>query len=404
MAGPGREACRVAAALLALLAALPLGAQGAAPEVVTASAAERYGVASALTATQAPGANGGVAMALSDASTISGGLQLAPGPYTLVLRTFAPAGDQDGFFVEIAGTRTRRTAPIGSWGTLAFPFTVDQAGQALIAIIGQEPGMLVDDIVIVKGTVRDGQVDTTKLVAATGGERVGFQGLTRLRTACRLREFPPAPAKAALQEDFETSPQGVVGEHRVGPGQTGQGLVLDMPDGRLDLDVKALGPLAAGTVEWWVKPRPAAQVWLDQGWHYFLHGAPATPGGCRLDLSRHPSTQLQLTLAVGDRKESLQVPTNSLDPQQWHHLLVSWDLRGERHYLWLLVDGKGYQSFFPADAGVHAGFTPLQFSALQFGNTPSEDNTPLLPMDGAIDGIRVSATSVAERLVGEGGQ
>ncbi len=386
---------RALAVVLVCLIGLPAGAQS--PEVALAVAAERYGVASGLTATRAPGANGGVAMALSDSSTIAGGLQLAPGQYTLVLRTFAPAGDQDGFFVEVAGTRTRRTAPIGSWGALAFPFSVEQAGQVLISIIGQEPGMLVDDVVIVKGTVKDGQVDTTKLVAATGGDRVGFEGLTRLRTPCRLRDFPPQTVTAALREDFETAPPGAAGEHRLGPGQTGRGLVLDMPDGRYDLEAKALGPLATGTVEWWVKPRPAAQVWLDHGWHYFLHGAPAVAEGCRLDLSRHPRTQLQLTLAVGDRNESLHLPTNSLDLQQWHHVLVSWDLRGERQYLWLLVDGKGYQAFFPAS------FPPLALAALQFGNAPSGDGLPCLPMDGGIDGIRVSTTAVADRLAEEGG-
>jgi len=390
------------AALILLLVGLPLWAQ--APEVVLAVAAECYGVAAGLTTTQAPGANGGIAMALSDSSTIAGGVELQPGPYTLVLRTFAPAGDQDGFFVEIAGTRTRRTAPIGSWGTLAFPFTVAKAGQVLICIIGQEPGMLVDDVALVKGTVKDGQVDTTKLVAAGGGAKVGFEGLTRLRTACRLRDFPPKIEKPALQEDFEAGPRGVVGEHRLAPGHTGQGLVLDMPDGRFDMDTAALGPLPVGTVEWWVRPRPAAQVWADQGWHYFLHGAPAAAGGPRLDLSRHPSTQLQLALSAGETRESLALSTGSLDLQEWHHLLVSWDLRGERQHLWLMLDGKGFQAFFPAAEGGRKAFAPLQLSALQFGNTPSGDDIPLLPMDGAMDEVRVTTSSVADRLVGEGGQ
>ena len=383
-----------------LLAGLPLCAQ--APEVVLAVAAERYGVAGGVTLTKLPGANGGLAVALSDSSTIAGGLELQPGPYTLVLRTFAPAGDQDGFFVEIAGARTRRTAPIGSWGTLAFPFTVGKPGQVLISVIGQEPGMLVDDVVIVKGTVKDGQVDTTKLVAADGGERAGFQGLTRLRTACRLRDFPPKIEQPALSQDFETAPPGVVGEHRLAPGHAGQALILDMPDGRFDLDTAALGALPTGTVEWWVKPRPAAQVWWDQGWHYFLHGAPVegpdTIRPTRLDLSRSPSTQLQLTLAAGDVNEALALSTGNLDVNEWHHLLVSWDLRGDRQYLWLMVDGKGFQAFFPKT------LNPLHLRALQFANTPSGDNIPLLPMDGAIDEVRVTTTSVADRLVGEGGQ
>ncbi len=153
-----------------------------------------------------------------------------------------------------------------------------------------------------------------------------------------------------------------------------------------------------------MQPRPAAQVWTDQGWHYFLHGAPVVAGGTRLDLSRHIASSLELALSAGETREAVTVPTGNLDLQAWHHLLVSWDLRGERQYLWLLLDGKGFQSFFPATEGGRKALGPLQLGALQFGNTPSGDDIPLLPMDGAVDEVRVTTTSVADRLVGEGGQ
>lgn len=358
-----------------------------------AAPAEQYGQASSIARVQPEGANGGFAVALSGDSIIAGGLQLPAGPYTFILRTFAPAGDQDGLFVEINGARTRRTVPIGQWATVALPFTLDKPSQVTLTIIGQEPGLLVDDVVVVKGTHADGAVDTTKLVAAAGGEQVGLKDLQRLRTACKLAEFPSAPpARLLCREDFEKLPPGVSGEHALAPGHAGQGLVLKMPDGRFDMALSSQA-MPAGTVEWWVRPRPAAQIWLDQGWHYFLHAAPAA--GPRLDLSRLPATNLQLSLSAGDRNESLQIATGNLDLQEWHHLLVSWDLRGDRQYLWLLVDGNGFQSFFPKS------FDAPRFSSLQFGNTPSGDNIPLLPMDGGLDEIRVSPEPVSARLAGE---
>lgn len=360
-----------------------------------AAPADQYGQAFSIARVQADGANGGFAVALSGDSVIAGGLQLPAGSYTFILRTFAPAGDQDGLFVEINGARTRRTVPIGQWATVALPFTLDKPGQVTLTVIGQEPGLLVDEIAVVKGTHADGAVDTTKLVAAAGGGQVGLADLQRLQTACRLATFPPAPGRVLCGEDFEKLPPGVSGEHALAPGHAGQGLVLKMPDGRFDMALSgpAAAAMPAGTVEWWVRPRPAAQVWLDQGWHYFLHAAPAA--GPRLDLSRSPSTQLQLSLSAGDRRESLQINTGNLDLQEWHHLLVSWDLRGDRQYLWLLVDGKGFRSFFPK------AFEAPRFTSLQFGNMPSSDNIPLLPMDGGLDEIRVSPEPVSARLAGE---
>ncbi|HCA46269.1 MAG TPA: hypothetical protein DEP45_02600 [Armatimonadetes bacterium] len=73
-------------------------------------------------------------------------------------------------------------------------------------------------------------------------------------------------------------------------------------------------------------------------------------------------------------------------------MLVSWDLRGDRQYLWAMVDGVGMQSFFP-----HT-FDGGGFSRIEIGNSPSDWDVPYLPMDGAVDAIRISNVSVAERL------
>lgn len=368
----------------------------AAQEIIFAVPAENFGYAFNVKKLSAPGANGNNALVLAETSIITGGVKLPAGAYTLFLRTFAPSGDKDGFFVEINGQRTRRTAPIGSWSCLAFPFALQKDGEAFISLIGQEPGLWLDDVVLVKGSLRDSDIDTTKLVSSHSSERVGIQGLTRLKMPCRLREFPLADINADAQESFEAEPKrGLIGEAHLGAGYKGQGLVLQMPDGRFDWNVSSLGALPAGTIAFWIRPRPAAQIWIDQGWHYLLHGQPRQPEGARLDLSRRPDIQLQLSFSTAQHIETLSLRTEHLDLQQWHHVLVSWDFRGERQYIWLLVDGQGMQAFFPRV------FSPLEFRFLQFGNTPSMDNIPFLPLDGSLDEILISRTAITEWLAQE---
>jgi hypothetical protein len=85
--------------------------------------------------------------------------------------------------------------------------------------------------------------------------------------------------------------------------------------------------------------------------------------------------------------------TSDLDVEAWHHMLVSWDLTGERQYLWLMVDGRGVQAFF------ENRFDPaVKFSSIEIGNTPSGWDIPHLHIDGAIDELKISNVSVASRL------
>jgi len=72
--------------------------------------------------------------------------------------------------------------------------------------------------------------------------------------------------------------------------------------------------------------------------------------------------------------------------------VLSWDLTGERQYLWLLFDGAGEQVFFPRR------FDPGRFSRIEIGNTPSGWDVPYLCIDGAVDELRITNVSVADRL------
>ena len=81
-----------------------------------------------------------------------------------------------------------------------------------------------------------------------------------------------------------------------------------------------------------------------------------------------------------------------MDADAWHHLLVSWDMTGQRQRLWLLLDGVGQQVFFEPI------FEPTDFQRVEIGNTPLSSDLPFLFLDGAIDELQISKVSVADRL------
>ena len=394
-------------ALVALTVALACGAEIPEASVLVKAELENYGQSSGLTPVELPDASGGYAMALGDESSgATGGVKLAPGQYTLLLRAWAPAGDQDGFFVEIGGSRERRVAPGPMWTVMAYNFMVEKPGVVVMSIIGQEPGLAVDQISVARGTYRTGELKMSDVPGETVAEgRVGMAELPRLKSECSLKALPDAPfrsdASTVLHESFDGAVTGAVGDHQQVEGKFGKALYLSMPDGRFDVDASKLDIGPVGTIELWARPRPGQRLWHDQGWHYFLHCEPAGGKGFRLDLSRHPRTNLQLTAAMGgkpmdkdlDPREDLQVSTNDLDVEAWHHMLVSWDLTGERQYLWLMVDGRGAQMFFGKRFD-----PPARFSKIEIGNTPSGWDVPYLHIDGAIDELKISNVSVAERL------
>lgn len=391
------------AALIIALSCVAHAADIAQDDVLLKVEVENWGAVRGMQPVTHEEASGGVAMSMAEDALAVGGLQMPAGDYTLVLWQMAPAGDADGFFVEINGERTRLLGTIGRWGTLTLPFSVRRAGPVTIAIIGQEPTMTVDTIAVVRGTYQRDQIAFADIPGEVTGESVGLQDIARLAIPCALAEPPseplPADEHTVYQQDFEARCAGVSGEHRWTDGPFGRALILDMPDGRFDIDASALEIAEQGTVEWWVKPREAARVWWDQGWHYFLHAEPAQPGGTQLDLfTLRANLALRTTqdatayaLSEGTH-ENVQFSVGRVDLTQWHHMLVSWDLRGDRQYLWVMVDGHGMQSFFPRT------FEAGEFSRIELGNTPSDWDVPYLPMDGAIDAIRISNVSVQARL------
>ncbi|MBD3293553.1 MAG: hypothetical protein GF393_11560 [Armatimonadia bacterium] len=394
--------------LIAIACTQVLGAEIAEEDVLLKTEIESWGETRGLTPVQYAAASGGIAMSMSADALAVGALELEAGEYSLVLWLFGPAPDADAFFVDVAGERTRLVGTNDSWGTLALPFTVREAGGVAIAIIGQEPGMTIDRIAVVRGGYDQTRnspavIDFADIPGETAGDRVSLAEIDRLATPCRLAEPLQEPLAAGehtvYAEDFEAACEGIVGEHEWIDGPFGRALVLQMPDGRFDVDARELDIAGQGTIEWWVKTREAARIWWDQGWHYFLHAAPAEPGGTQLDLHKHIRA-LALSITLGGQPyaltegthETATVNVGGVDNEAWHHVLVSWEFSGERQYMWVMVDGNGMQKFFPESFG------PADFARLEFGNTPSDWKVPYLPLDGAIDGIRISNVSIRDRL------
>lgn len=360
---------------------------------------EDVGTPFGLAAVAVAEAGGGKAASLAADAWIGWGLRLPAGTYTFVFRAFAPAGDQDALFVTIAGRRQRFTVPIGRWGQCAMGFTVATEPIVPFQIDGQEPGVQIDRCAVIGGAL--GAEDANLLTTALSPpDRLAAAAtLPFAERPCRLAPFPPlqeAGPETVLSEAFESPlPKHVAGRTEPGQGPWGQALLLGLPDGRYDLPVDAPRRLAGtGTVEWWVRPRPATNAWRDQGWRYFLHGQPASGTSVRLDLSRQVTSGLTLSVSTtaGAPRQTLSLDVTSLDPEAWHHILVSWDLVGDPQILWLLVDGKGRQLQF------QKGFAECRFQRLVFGNSPPGDALPFLPMDGALDQIMVSREPVRRRL------
>lgn len=397
-----------AIALIAIACTQLVGAEIAEEDVLLKTEIESWGETRGLTAVGHAGASGGIAMSMSADALAVGALELEAGDYSLVLWQFGPAPDADGFFVEIAGERTRLLGTNDSWGTLALPFTVPETGGVAIAIIGQEPGMTIDRIAVVRGTWRQTrdmpvEIHFADIPGETAGDRVSLDEVERLATPCRLPEPLQEPleadARTVYVEDFEAPCEGPVGEHRFTEGRFGRALVLEMPDGRFDVDASALDIADQGTIEWWVKTREAARIWWDQGWHYFLHATSKEADGTQFDIDKHIRT-LAFTITPGGepyaltegRHEQTTLNVGGVDNEAWHHVLISWELEDDRQYMWLMVDGRGMHKFFPRS------FEPGGFARLEFGNTPSDWEIPYLPLDGAIDAIRISNVSVRDRL------
>ena len=125
--------------------------------------------------------------------------------------------------------------------------------------------------------------------------------------------------------------------------------------------------MSRGTLEFWIRSAKGANLWTDQGRHLFVHVAmsrsPEFAGRPRFEMvlektetglvqfAAVPSVKNTKPVLVPGIEEPpagqgvLCLPAAKLAPEEWHHLLIAWDVKdGGR--LWLAVDGKGVTSSF----------------------------------------------------------
>lgn len=391
--------------LMAVLLAVPgFAAPLGEDDVVLVEEIENFGQTTGLDPVGMDDASGKLAMALNSPESIAqGAVRLAAGKYTVLVSVWAPAGDQDGFYVDIRDVRDRRVPPgQRAWHTMAYSLETTAKEVVPIAVIVQEVGLRVDQIAVVKGAFKTDEIRALDVPRGKmQGVQVKLEDLPRLARRAHLASVPEAPLQLGtdtlMQRSFDTEAEGATGAHELVEGKFGQALYLGAPDGRLVLDSSKLAFGAEGTIEFWVRPRPAQRLWWDQGWHYFLHCEPAEgqpEQAVSVDISRHPSTQLRATVATrdGKAKEAASIATGETSIDDWHHLLFSWDFTGKPQYVWFLLDGVGTQVHFTPQ------FAPTQFGRIEIGNAPMESGLPYLPIDGAVDDVVVSSKSVRTRL------
>ena len=117
-----------------------------------------------------------------------------------------------------------------------------------------------------------------------------------------------------------------------------------------------------GTLEFWAKSRAEEPIWTNgkQNWFVVLYPERSRMKA-RYGLAPHAITlrktaENELEFKLTDHRIStyrglnhltrtdwgswLRLPVAELEPSDWHHILVSWDLRGEGR-LWLIVNGEG---------------------------------------------------------------
>ncbi len=167
-----------------------------------------------------------------------------------------------------------------------------------------------------------------------------------------------------------------------------------------------------GTLEFWAQSSVQESIWSDGKEHWFVVLFPErsrmlarygmSPHAIVLRKTTDDEFELKLmderfamyrsyeSLTRTDKGSWLRLPVSKLDAAAWHHILISWDLRGEGR-LWLTVDGVGVtaslgrdQDALPPNPGIYLFFGG-------FWQIPSECN---------LDELRVQECTVESRLPG----
>lgn len=248
---------------------------------------------------------------------------------------------------------------------------------------------------------------------------------------CRLAVVPDAPLTrdrhTTLLASFDAPDSNDAEYARVERREVGRRSITEAP-GRFGDGVAVEGASGAvmypgldnynprvGTVEFWAQARGEEPLWNDGKEHWLLVLYPERAGAGGRDgmspyfvaLRKTPGNELELRVVnqslapysagVGLRDGkgwSVRVPAESLAPEAWHHVAVSWDLRG-KVALWLLVDGVGVSGSVtlpPGSPGPNPGIFVV------FGGLWGLPGDNVATSNCNLDDLRIQDATIAGRL------
>ena len=200
------------------------------------------------------------------------------------------------------------------------------------------------------------------------------------------------------------------------PGRFGGGVSVHGSDGAVRFPGLDNYDPTTGTAEFWVRSAAEQTVWTDDRLHWLFVLYPEHAGASDrygqspifIALCKTPLNTLALRvvnthaapynaaarLADPAQGWSLSIPTDHLDPDAWHHLLLSWDLRGSGRG-WLMVDGQGVTGDIGLPAWSREPNRGIFVVLGGFWGLPGDD---VRTSDCALDDLRIQDCTVERRL------
>ncbi|MBI2298506.1 MAG: hypothetical protein HYU66_06055 [Armatimonadetes bacterium] len=242
------------------------------------------------------------------------------------------------------------------------------------------------------------------------------QALVRDRHTTLLADFDATDSNDAGYARVERREVGV-GNQPDAPGRFGNGVAVEGTAGTVMYPGLDNYNPRTGNVEFWAQSRAAEPIWNDGKEHWLLVLYPERAGtsarygtapyfvalrkttGNQLDFRLVNQSMPPYAAAVSLREGkgwSVRLPTERLAPAEWHHLLLSWDLRGQGR-MWLMVDGEGARTRFKLPATAPA---PNPGGFVLLGGLWGLPGDGVETSDCNLDDLRIQDTTVEARLEG----
>ncbi|MCE5240770.1 hypothetical protein LLH23_20095 [bacterium] len=246
-------------------------------------------------------------------------------------------------------------------------------------------------------------------------QAVPDQPLTRDRHTTLLANFDDDDSNDAIYARVHRQEVGV-GSKPDAPGKFGGGVCVDVVSTSVMYPgLDNVNPLV-GQAEFWAKASGQQPLWNDGKEHWLLVVYPERAGAsarhgtapCFLTLCKMADDTLRFSVqrqsiphygaGVGLRAggQSVSLPAAGLKAEDWHHILVSWDLRAPGR-IWLLVNGQGLRGDLKRSAGQ---LPPNPAMNIVFGGLWGLPGDNVAAAQCFLDDLRVADCTVEKRLAG----